>query len=100
MRKDFTAAPWGISKLASPEHSPKYGIYADGSTAGNYIAIVQGENAAANAVLVAAAPEMYAALILMLNQFQDHERYDEDGYDSAAIKAAREAISNASLIQL
>ena len=48
-----------------------------------------------DAALFAASPELLNALIMMLNQFQDHEQYDEDGSDTAAIEAARKAIINA-----
>lgn len=49
----------------------------------------------ANARLIAAAPELLAALRLMLAQFADHEQYDEDGYDTEAINATRAAIAKA-----
>lgn len=45
--------------------------------------------------LIAAAPDLLAALREMLCQFADHEQYDEDGYDTAAINKARAAIAKA-----
>ncbi len=48
-----------------------------------------------DARLIAAAPDLLAALREMLCQFADHEQYDEDGYDTAAINNARAAIARA-----
>lgn len=91
---NYTSGTWTITRHATPDYAPQYGIYANDAS-GWDIATVHGENAAANAALIAAAPELLNALIMMLNQFQDHEQYDEDGYDTAAIEAARQAIINA-----
>lgn len=46
-----------------------------------------------DAALFAAAPELLNALIMMLNQFQDNEQYDDD--DAEVIAAARSALNNA-----
>ena len=51
--------------------------------------------ALANIVLAAAAPDLLDALCLMLARFADHEQYDEDGADTAAIAEARAAIAKA-----
>ena len=102
----FTRGPWAISKHATPEHSPQYGIYAEDAS-GWDIATVHGENAAANAVLIAAAPKLLA----LLNEAQEYldilaDDAREAGYPVRAensiqlSKRCREAITEANLIQL
>lgn len=49
----------------------------------------------ANAHLIAAAPDLLAALELMNDMFADHAQYDDEGYETAAIVAAQTAIANA-----
>ena len=47
----------------------------------------------ANARLIAAAPELLAALADMLERFEDHEQYCNE--DAAVVATAREAIAKA-----
>jgi hypothetical protein len=54
-----TPGPWAISKHATPEHSPQFGVYPEG---GRDLAIVKGDNAKADAKLIAAAPDLLDAL--------------------------------------
>lgn len=54
-----TPGPWHIIKHATPAYSPQFGIYAEGQQ--NDLAHVINDNAAANAKLIAAAPELMAA---------------------------------------
>ena len=56
-----TPGPWSISKHATPEHSPQFGIYAESGSNRDH-AIVTGENSNANAKLIAAAPELLTEL--------------------------------------
>ena len=49
----------------------------------------------ANAALIAAAPDLLAALEAMVAMFADHAQYDEDGHETAAIAAARAALRKA-----
>lgn len=49
----------------------------------------------ANARLIAAAPELLAALEDMFALFADHAQYDEDGHEAAAVAVARAAIAKA-----
>lgn len=55
-----TPAPWSISKHATPKSHPQFGVYADESP--NDHCIVKGDNAEADALLIAAAPELLEAL--------------------------------------
>ena len=59
-----TAGPWEISKHATPAYHPQFGVYAP---AANDHAIVTGPNAEADARLIAAAPDLLAALKEMLS---------------------------------
>ena len=56
----FTPGPLEVSKHATPEHSPQFGIHAGDSHRDHVI--VRGENAEADATLYAAAPDLLAAL--------------------------------------
>ncbi len=70
---EHTPGPWAISKHATPEHSPQFGIYSD--EAANDHCIVKEANAEADARLIAAAPDLLAALkdtlSLVVGQFHD-----------------------------
>lgn len=57
MKQNFTPGPWFVSKHASPSYLYQAGIYAEGF---NDHAIVK--STPEDAVLIAAAPEMYTAL--------------------------------------
>lgn len=52
-------------------------------------------NHIANAHLIAAAPNLLAALELMNDMFADHAQYDDEGHETAAIVAAQAAIAKA-----
>ena len=91
----FTPGPWAISRHATPEHSPQYGIYTEDAS-GWDIATVHGENAAANAVLIAAAPKLLAVLEEML---QDAETLKEPYRNEAICEKARAVIAEANLLQ-
>lgn len=60
MNTQHTPGDWFTSRHATPEHAPQFGVYADGQQ--NDLAIVMGENAEANAWLMANAPVLLAAL--------------------------------------
>ena len=67
---------------------------------GHMVAIVH--NPAANSVegariatLMAAAPNLLAALEEMYALYADHAQYDEEGYETAAINSARAIIARA-----
>ncbi len=55
---EHTKQPWEISKLASPDYAPQYGIYAEGGR--NALCIVKGENAEADAKIIVVAPKLLA----------------------------------------
>ena len=60
MKNTFTPGEWEIGKHATPDYAPQFGIYA-GAAARDHV-IVKGEHAEADARLIAAAPELLAAL--------------------------------------
>lgn len=92
-----TPGPWSVSKLATPEHSPEFAVYADGSP--RDIARVIGGNSEADAALIAAAPKMLAALEALFREcVMIHTRYGEfcnRKEADAAIKAGLDAIAEA-----
>lgn len=61
-----TPGPWFVTRHATPDHSPQFGIY-DGYGRGRDIATIYGANAEADAALIAAAPALLAALEAMVN---------------------------------
>lgn len=79
-----TPTPWNITRHATPEYSKQYGIYS-GDNSSNHI-IINGENAFADATLIAAAPEMLSAL-----QRITHPMADDDDLEFAleVIKKAK-----------
>lgn len=88
MSAKFTKGPWEVCKLAAPEYSPQFGVYS-GEAARDH-AIVKGDNAQTDARLIAAAPELLAALrelVFVINQ-------DDDG-DFFICKEAAQEIENA-----
>ena len=59
MNTSHTPVPWNISKHGTPEAFPQFGIY---SGEKNDHVIVKGDKAEADARLIAAAPDLLAAL--------------------------------------
>lgn len=55
-----TPGPWNVSRHATPDYAPQFGIYAGESA--RDLATVTGDNAAADAALIEAAPDLLAAL--------------------------------------
>ena len=58
-----TPGPWAVTKHASPDYAPQFGIYAEGSP--RDLATVCGNNADSakhDAALISAAPNLLAAL--------------------------------------
>lgn len=60
MKTNHTPGHWAISKHATPDYAPQFGVYSDDSS--KDLAIIKGDNANADAALVAAAPDLLAAL--------------------------------------
>ena len=90
-----TPAPWEITKHATPEYAPQFGVYAEGQV--NDLATVVGPNAKADAQLIAAAPQLLAACKLALKAENDRragielEDADYAELHQALSQATREA---------
>ena len=80
-----TQGPWTVSQPS--------GSYIEAPTGG--IAALTYGASKADALLIAAAPDLLAALELMESLFADHAQYDEEGFETAAILAAQSAIAKA-----
>jgi hypothetical protein len=57
----ITKGPWNISKHATPEWSPQFGIYSEANPSSRDHVIVTGENADADSQVIAAVPELIEA---------------------------------------
>lgn len=89
MQEKHTPGPWDIGKHATPDYAPQFGIYS-GAAARDHV-IVKGGNAATDAALIAAAPELLTALQLYLVDCElEKLEHNSDTYN-----AAREAIAKA-----
>lgn len=87
-----TPGPWEISKHGTPAHSPQFGVYAPDSPSlrVNDHVIVVGENAEADANLIAAAPDLLAVLEGVLIASEDNGKMsdiDWNGLRAAIAKA-------------
>lgn len=86
-----TLGPWQTARHGTPDYAPQFGVYAN---AASDLAIVRGPNAEANARLIAAAPDLLAAL----QTIADSEQLDGDSFicDFDTLQSvAREAIRKA-----
>lgn len=89
---NHTPGPWAISRLATPDYAPEFGIYAEGSQ--RDLARVFGDNSAADAALIRAAPMLLAALQEFFPMVgADWNCQTEEG--TAWAEKAREAIAEA-----
>ena len=68
MTTPHTPGLWCISKLATPNYAPEFGIYQDGAQ--RDLARVTGENSAADAQLIAAAPILLIESIALVKQLK------------------------------
>jgi len=73
-----TPAPWTISRLATPDYAPEFGIFSEGSA--RDLARVIGENSEADAQLIAAAPDLLAALEDVLRVVDQQTAEFDDAY--------------------
>lgn len=102
-----TSGPWGVSRHATPESFPQFGVYAE-SVNGRDLAHVVSHGTAtsaeteSNARLIAAAPEMLEALRGLLDQLEAAGIYipGEDsgqwhGAEGLSFRKASEAIAKA-----
>jgi hypothetical protein len=70
MNNKHTPAPWEVSKHATPEYAPQYGVYSDGAR--NDHVIVTGRQCKADAALIAAAPELLRSVKALSNWMREH----------------------------
>ncbi len=102
MSKQRTQGEWHKTKIASPDYAPSFGIYAgDSPTA---LAVVSGDNAEADATLIAAAPALLIALVELLASCESAVGWcDARSVDTSAapdedkVSAAYAAIKQATL---
>jgi len=73
-----TPTPWTISRLATPDYAPEFGIFSEGSA--RDLAHVIGENSEADARLIAAAPDLLAALEDVLRVADRQTEEFDDAY--------------------
>ena len=66
MTTKHTPGPWEVSKHGTPESHPQYGIYTGSK---NDHVIVKGDDALADTLLIAAAPELLEALQIWMRFF-------------------------------
>jgi hypothetical protein len=59
MNTQHTPGPWEISRHATPDYAPQYGVYTENN---RHIATVRGDHAEEDARLIAAAPELLDVL--------------------------------------
>ena len=100
-----TPGPWAISKHATPDYAPQFGIYANGGCRPDFI-IVKGESAEADATLIAAAPNLLTILEDAIESYKDEFEGEGDLSISGADfidwfsiwrKAAKEAVVKATI---
>ncbi len=82
-----TPGPWATSKHGTPAAFPQFGVYQEGAC--NDHVTVKGENAQADAALIAAAPDLLEACQGLLEVFAG----DMDCEDMATIQHARAVIA-------
>lgn len=86
-----TPGPWSASKHGTPDYAPQYGVYA-GDSARDHV-IVMGPNAQADAALIAAAPEMLAALAELVAEADEHPGWEGHARpDTAGFQLARDVL--------
>jgi len=93
-----TPGPWLASRLASPDYAPQYGIYSESNP--NDFAIVKGDNAEANARLIASAPDLLEALenaVVLVHRMAHEQRrtFLDVEQAKAALPLIRAAIARA-----
>lgn len=91
-----TSGPWAISKHATPDYAPQYGIYAGDSP--NDLATVKGDNAKADAALIASAPDLLAVCRQLVDQARGNPKQPVGSLDvlvGLAILAISEAKGDA-----
>ena len=76
---------WEAKRLATPDHTPQFGIYADNEM--NATAIVKGPHAEARARFIEAAPDLLGMLEQMIAGADEVKECWEDGNLAGAVTA-------------
>jgi hypothetical protein len=94
---NYSPIPWNISKHATPEHSPQFGLYS-GSGHNPDIVIVTGPNAKADAEFIKRAVDNHEALVDILNEICARVISNDRGsfeISPSYIRAAKEVVLEA-----
>ena len=86
-----TPGTWAVSKHGTPAYAPQFGVYAEGA---NDHVIVRGENAEADAALIAQAPDLLEALRQAERALSGWPNWSSDAIADAT-RIARAAIRKA-----
>ncbi len=90
----FTPGPWQVSGNAVKAIAQVAYCGASGSWSNKGTQVIGDDEAKANAILIAAAPDLYAALKMMTDRFLDaNGSYGE--YENETIDAANSALEKA-----
>ena len=92
MTTQHTPGPWNVTGLYVRER--------DGGLVASIIDLWHDQKTPkaeknANAAIIAAAPDLLAALVEMVVLYADHAQYDDEGHETAGINAALAAIARA-----
>lgn len=91
-----TPGTWEVSKHATPDYAPQFGVYAEGEQ--HDLAIVKGINAEADACLIAAAPKLLEACqeaLFYLEACVEEQGADDPDDSAWLVPLLTEAITSA-----
>lgn len=86
-----TTQEWNITKHATPDYAPQYGIYKNDDS--HDFCIVKGDNAEQDANLIASAPQLLKACSLAVDLLRQHEQYEDDEEESMELEVLNACVS-------